>query len=204
MARTYLRMYPFNVGLSHAALSNLAIVQVDYAYTGVMEITTGIIDLCGAAGTNPHYNTRTPLQTNTFPQFVGTRNVAPIVHGGTGSGNTSHQILAREIINEPRRLASSEDDFCGFTVRFNGKPNAEFSGTSRSLNTGTGFSNGELEVCLRVAIMNRLSPILRLYEWRNFIHVPPRTNPHAAQLARGGPLIPNGLLASINAIPKVN
>ena len=53
MARTALSVYPFAVHLSHSALRNLAIVQVNYAYTGVMYITTGIIDLCGAAGNNP-------------------------------------------------------------------------------------------------------------------------------------------------------
>lgn len=196
--RTYLRRYPFPVTLSHDALRNLAIVQENYAYTGVMEITTGIIDLCGAAGTNPHYTTKTPQHTHTFPQYVGARNVAPIVHGGTGSGSTSHEVLARFVIRDARRLASEEDDFCGFTVRFNAKPNAEFSGTSRSLNTGHGgFSNGELEVCLRTLIMNKLSGILRLYGWTQFNYAPPRTNPHAAQQARGRGVAPAGLFTSI-------
>ncbi|GAA5442905.1 hypothetical protein Misp06_01080 [Microbulbifer sp. NBRC 101763] len=202
MARGYLRSYPFAVRLSPSALSNLAIVQLNYAYTGVMEITTGIIDLCGAAGTNPHYNTRTPIKHDIFPQFVGTHNVAPIVHGGRGSGNTSHQQLARVIMAQNNRLASSEDDFCGFTIRFNGKPNADFSGTSRSLNMGIGFSNGELELCLRNAIMQKVASVIRLYGWTNLTYAPPRADPNAANAARGRGIHAAGLLASIQQLNR--
>lgn len=201
--RTYLKRYTRAVSLSESAIRNLAIVQENYAYTGVMEIATGIISLCGAAGTNPHYSTITPLKTNTFPQYVGGTNVAPIVHGGTGSGNTSHQILAQCVIKDTRRLASDEADFCGFTVRFNPKPIAEFSGTSRSLNTGIGFSNGELEECLSELIIKSLRPILGLYGWTTFDPKPPRTSPAAAQVARGGMPIPRGLLASLASIKKI-
>jgi hypothetical protein len=197
-ARQYISTYPGPVRLSRSALRNLAIVQVDYAYTGVMEISTGIIDLCGAAGTNPHYTTRTPLHHQTFPQYVEGRRVDPIVHGGTGSGNTSHQILARCVIESPASVATEEGDFCGFTIRFNAKPHAEFSGTSRSLKSGDPrFHNGELEEVLRHRIMCCLTPILNLYGWTDFRYAAPRTDPDAAQRARGGAVAAAGLFAAI-------
>lgn len=197
--RTALSVYSITVSLSSSAVRNLAIVQEDYAYTGVMEIGTGIIDLCGVAGTNSHYSTITPLQSGTFPQYVGSKDVAPIVHGGAGSGNTSHQQLARCVLACGDRVASEEEDFCGFTVRFNAKPYAEFSGTSRSLNSGDGLVNGELESCLRTPIMASLSGILNLYGWSNCKHVPPRVTPDDAQKKRGGAVAGAGLFANLLA-----
>ncbi len=201
--RTFLSRYSSPVSLSLSALKNLATAQVNYAYTGVMEIETGIIDLCAAAGTNPHYKTITPTHTVKFPQLVEFNEVAPIVHGGPGSGSTSHELLAGHVIRSTRRRSANElEHFCGFTIRLNDKPTAEFSGTSRTLNTGVGFSNGELEECLRTRIMHKISPVLALYGWTDFAWVPPRITPDAAQSARGGALAAPGLFAAISARRK--
>jgi hypothetical protein len=119
MSRTKLTKIVTSPRLTQSAKQNLAIVQDNYAYTGVMELATGLIDLCAAAGTNPHYSTITPQHTKAFPQYVGSVAVDPIVHGGTGG--TSHDTLAGLVYQDAGRHADSGDDFCGFTVRFNKK-----------------------------------------------------------------------------------
>ena len=93
----------------------------------------------------------------------------------------------------------SEEDFCGFSLRFQ-DGTAALSPTSRSLNPGYG---GKLEDCIKHELIIYLGPKLDRLGFR-LGGVEARTNPDAAFQARaaragiqGAVPLPRGLLAGI-------
>ncbi|MEM9102691.1 MAG: hypothetical protein AAGB12_10240 [Pseudomonadota bacterium] len=204
MPRTYLHEYDRPVMVSNCAIYNLRDARVNLAFTGVMELTMGVIDLCAAAAGNPHYPTEDPG----YQQYVGNQPVDPIVHDP--NGKTSHDALAEHVSLHRLGIPSDEYNrnmFCGFTVRLNDDNNAALSATSRTLNSGTGFTNGQLEPVLKRVIKIAVGRHLTIYGWTDYDWVAARTNPHAAAAARNpnahpGAFRPPGFAAMIQQAKK--
>lgn len=135
-----------------------------------------------------HYGTVAPL----YRCRVCGADIAPIVHS---SALTSHAQLAQFVI---ARIGGTEDDFCGFALRFEEGARAALAPTSRTLNPGY---NGQLEDVLLDAVFLHLRPKLQLLGV-TLAKAGARITPDQAQVARGGVVIPRGLLAGIQGHKK--
>jgi hypothetical protein len=194
MPRAYLQVVP-NLTIDKSSLSNLVIAQTMNSFTGVMNVNTGVIYLCGLSGEgDTHYNTQIPTHLNAFPQKVNGGIIAPIVHKDPILNLTSHDQLALAVVN--RGGGTDTNDFCGFALRFRAKPEVLLSPTSRTLNSGDGFSTGNIEDIVKQALIVYLRPKLALLGW-TLSGTGVRTDPDAAQAARGGVVAPAGLFAQL-------
>lgn len=196
MPRSYLTAAP-NPTIDKSSLSNLVIARPMHSFTGVMNVHTGLTYLCGLSGQGDvHYQTRTPTHVGAFPQKVSGDVIPPIVHNDPVSNITSHEQLAQAVIEKGG--GQDADDFCGFALRFREKPEVLFSPTSRTLNSGSGFSNGNIEAALQQALITYLGPKLALLGW-TLTGTTARIDPNTAQARRGGPVAASGLFAQIQA-----
>lgn len=195
MPRARLTQPPQNLNLDQSSLSNLVIAQTMNSFTGVVNIHTGTIYICGLSGAgDDHYGTVTPIHQVAFPQMVRGQPVPAIIHNDPITQITSHDQLANLVVN--RGGGHSADEFAGFSLRFRSNKQVVMSPTSRTLNSGAGFENGNIEEVLMQALLAYLGPKLALLGF-TLEETVARTNPNAAQAARGGPIAPSGLFAAI-------
>jgi hypothetical protein len=180
------------------SLSTLVIAQTKNMYTGVMHLPSKTLYF--AALSKPvndkdnHYGTMTPTHLDAFPCRVGGGVIRPIMHNDPShpKPTTSHDQLSQYVIAQ-RGGGATPEDFCGFALRFEDGKKAWLAPTSRTLNPG---ENGQLEECILRATETYLKPKLALLGY-TLAASGPRVTPDAAQLARGGVLIPKNLLAAI-------
>ena len=159
MARTELTNFdPAGMTIGEDSLSNIVIAQTRHSFSAVMNITTKRIFVSALsaplAGQPDHYQTQTPLHQDAFPQKLLGSVIAPIIHKNPVNPITSHSQLAQAVIGLGG--GASEDDFCGFSLRFE-DGTAALSPTSRSLNPG--YSGG-LENCIKQELIIYLGPKL--------------------------------------------
>ena len=161
-------------------------------FSGVMDLTTKTIYLGPLApplvAADDHYNTVAP----DFQCFVASRPIDPILHNSPTNPTTSHHQLA--VFLKPG--SSDFDEFCGFALRFGAGGKAQLAPTSRTLNPG---GNGQLEEPILEKLYLYLVPVLARANW-TLERSGPRVTPDQAQLRRGGPLIPAGLLGQLRRI----
>ncbi len=171
--------------------SNLVVARAGNMFTGIMDMRDKTLYFGPLAkpAEHDHYGTVAPLYTCRVRGAV----IAPIVHS---SALTSHAQLAQFVIG--RLGHGTEDDFCGFALRFEEGARAALAPTSRTLNPGY---NGQLEDVILDALYLYLRPKLQLLGV-TLAKAGARITPDQAQAARGGVVIPRGLLAGIQGLKK--
>jgi len=174
------------MSIDEGSLSNVVAAQTGNMCSGVMNLATKVIYFGPLAkpAVNDHYETENPK----FECFVAGQIIRPIVHN---TENTSHAQLAEFVIAAGG--GASQDDFCGFALRFEAGNVVKLAPTSRTLNPGY---NGELEPAIMEKLYLYLLPKLAMLG-KTLSQSAARITPDQAQINRGGVVIPRGLLAAI-------
>jgi hypothetical protein len=154
-------------------------------FTGIMDLRSKIIYFgpLAPAAVNSHYPTIVP----NYSCFAAGRVVAPIVHDN--SKQTSHSQFAHHAIGQLGN--GTEDDFCGFALRFEENLQVALAPTSRSLNPG---ENGTLESIVLDALYFYLK--VRLFP-KVLYKATARTSMAAKQASLGLGVRPAGFMQGI-------